>query len=287
MKARSLLLTAIAALLLGGIGSATAAKLITSRDVRDRSLHGRDIAHNAVYSSNLSPGLRRVIFGNTALSQNSAKSTQAPKGDTGPAGPRGPAGPEGPRGAQGPKGDSGADARTAVTSLAGKFTATNPTVTLGPDGVLFGPYADGGAKGGSVCYSGLNSKTLADVNEILYQARYRASNDTGGVGVPYLRIFFSNDTHDAIFSPNTQSPDPDVQEGPFHLWAATSGTWRYDDDAGNGPDESFTKLVTDHGTEPISRICISVGFTSGQNLDGLLRSWEINGENFVFGTGAG
>jgi hypothetical protein len=287
MKARWLIATAVVALLLGGIGTATAKHLLTSSDIRDRTIHGRDIARGTVTRSNLTDGVQRLL--NRSTTQTSAQSQNAPtpgakgdKGDTGPKGDRGD------RGDKGDKGDDGAPGRTAVTTLPSLgFSATNTTVKLGPDGVLFGPYTDGGNAGGSVCFDGLNGKTLKDVTELLYVARYRATNDTGGVGVPYLRVFLNNDNDDAIFSPNTQQPNPDVAQGPFHLWPATSGSWRYDDDAGNNPDVPFSTVVANHGNETISGLCITLGFSNGQNLDGLLRSWEINGTNFVFGTGAG
>lgn len=169
-----------------------------------------------------------------------------------------------------------------VSTLNGKFRATNPSVSLTPDGVEFGPYADGGAAGGSVQYTGLNGMTLNDVKNLAYYIRYTATGDSGGVGVPYLRIFLNNDNNDAIFSPNTQSPDPDVAEGPFHEFVATSGTWRYDDDPGNGPDQSFASLVAAHGTDTISGIYISTGFSSGQNLSALLRWMQINGVTYHF-----
>ena len=93
------------------------------------------------------------------------------------------------------------------------FSATNATVKNSPDGVKFGPYADGGAAGGSICTNSLNGQPFSDVKHLAYEARYTATNNTGGVGVPYLRVFLENDTHDAIFSPNTQSPDPDIAAG--------------------------------------------------------------------------
>ena len=124
---------------------------------------------------------------------------------------------------------------------------------------------------------------LSDVENLVYDMRYTATGDSGGVGVPYLRIFLDNDNHDAIFSPNTQSPDPDVAEGPFHQWVATSGSWRYDDDGGNGHDESFKQLVTDHGNDTISGIYISTGFSNGQNLSSLLRWMQVNGVTYSFG----
>jgi hypothetical protein len=101
--------------------------------------------------------------------------------------------------------------------------------------------------------------------------------------VPYLRVFLENDTHDAIFSPNTQSPDPDTAQGPFHTWVATAGSWRYDDDPGNGPDSPFKTIQNAHADETISSICISVGFTAGTNLSSLLRTWEVNTKDYAFG----
>lgn len=170
-----------------------------------------------------------------------------------------------------------------VSSLAGKFRATNASVSMTPDGVRFGPYADGGAAGGSVKFSGLNGMKLSDVKNLVYFMRYTATGDSGGVGVPYLRIFLNSDNNDAIFSPNTQSPDADTAEGPFHEWVATSGSWRYDDDGGNNPDESFAQLVAAHGNDTISGIYISTGFSNGTNLSSLLRWMQVNGVTYNFG----
>ena len=170
-----------------------------------------------------------------------------------------------------------------VTRLGGKFRATNPSVSMTPDGVEFGPYADGGSAGGSVKFTGLDGMTLREVKNLVYYMRYTATNDSGGVGVPYLRIFLNNDNNDAIFSPNTQSPDADIAEGPFHEWVATSGSWRYDDDSGTGPDQSFSQLVAAHGNDTISGIYISTGFSNGQNLSSLLRWMQVNGVTYHFG----
>jgi hypothetical protein len=167
------------------------------------------------------------------------------------------------------------------------FKATNASVKNTKDGVKFGPYADGGATGGSICTNNLDGQPLNDVKHLAYVARYTADNETGGVGVPYLRIFLKND-HDAIFSPNTQPPDPDTGEGPFHTWVATAGVWRYDDDAGSGGEYGlngapFGTVKHDHGSEKITDICITTGFTAGTNLSALLRSWEINSKDYAFG----
>ena len=164
-----------------------------------------------------------------------------------------------------PKGDLAKDVQNALAIRvtgglpAQGFRASNPTVKNSPDGVKFGPYANGGTDGGSICTNSMNGQPFSDVKHLAFEARYTADNNTGGVGAPYLRIFLENDTHDAIFSPNTQSPDPDIAQGPFHTWVATAGSWRYDDDAGAGPDSPFSTIKQAHANEKISNICISVG----------------------------
>ena len=168
------------------------------------------------------------------------------------------------------------------------FSASNGTVVNTNDGVMFGPYANGGADGGSLCTSVLNGKTLSQVGHLAFEARYTSEGDTAGIGVPYLRIFLGNDTHDAIFSPNTQPPDPDVEEGPFHTWVASAGLWRYDDDSGSGGEYGligapFNEVKADHGSEVISKICITMGSTAGTDLTGLLRTWEVNQTDYAFG----
>jgi hypothetical protein len=168
------------------------------------------------------------------------------------------------------------------------FSATNESVANTNDGVTFGPYENGGTLGGSICTDKLNGQPLSNVEHLAYEARYTTVGDTAGVGVPYLRIFLEADQHDAIFSPNTQPPDPDVAEGPFHTWVATAGLWRYDDDAGAGGEYGvngapFSQVITDHGDEEISSVCITTGFSAGANLSALLRSWEINRQDFSFG----
>jgi len=163
------------------------------------------------------------------------------------------------------------------------FSKSNDSVKNTKDGVTFGPYADGGAAGGSLCTSSMNGQPFGDVDHLAYVARYTANGDTGGVGVPYLRVFLANNTHDAIFSPNTQAPDPDTEEGPFHTWVATAGSWRYDDDPGIGPDSPFKTIRNAHSGQKISKICVSTGFSAGTNLSALMLSLEINSKGYGFG----
>jgi hypothetical protein len=242
------------------VAVAGATSMITSSNIQNHTIQVKD----------LSKKVRKLLM-------NGSGAQGAP----------GPQGPPGSQGAPGPKGDQGHSNETTVDNLGGAFDATNGSCSLTPDGFACGPYADGGAAGGSMLYSGLNGQPLSDVQSLSFLARYTSDGDTGGVGVPYLRIFLENDTHDAIFSPNTQPPDPDVAEGPFHTWVATSGVWRYDDDGGSGGEYGlngapFSTVVGDHGDEIISGIYISTGFTNGTNLQSLIRTFEVNGQEFEF-----
>lgn len=249
-KLRTVAAVAVTVVILAAATTGAAA-LITGEDVKDASLGGKELKNNTVGTNKVKDGSLGVVDTNNSIKL-------------------------------------AVPVRVANALPTHGFTASNDSVSNTPDGVEFGPYEDGGADGGSICTGVLNGHPLSDVMHLAFQARYTSEGDTGGVAVPYLRIFLEDDAHDAIFSPNTQPPDPDIGEGPFHTWVATAGLWRYDDDAGAGGEYGvngapFAEVKADHGTEEISRICISVGVTAGTNLTGLLRTWEINKTDYAFG----
>jgi hypothetical protein len=275
---RKSIVACVVTALIVGAGTATAQRLITSGDIKDGTIKGADIKNGTIKSQEIKK---------SAITRDRLeKKVRRQLDEQGAAGLAGPAGARGAQGPQGPKGDP---AETRVTALPGAgFSATNPTVSMTPDGVEFGPYADGGAAGGSLRYDGLNGQPLSAVKSLMYVARYTAT--AGGGGVPYLRVLLEpnpanpgNDPHRAIFSPNTQAPDPDTAEGPFHTWVATSGSWRYDDDAGTGPDIPFAQLIQGHGPEIISGIVVTTGFSAGTELNALMLSFEVNGQEFDLG----
>jgi hypothetical protein len=78
---------ALIALIVAMSGSAVAATLITSKQIKDGTIQTKD------------------------LSAKARKSLRSASGSPGPQGPRGAEGPQGPAGPQGPKGDPGADAQ--------------------------------------------------------------------------------------------------------------------------------------------------------------------------------
>ena len=235
-----------------GAGAGYSAGLITSADIKDKTIKVKD----------LKPGTVKKL-----------------KGQTGPAGPAGPAGPSG-------------SGETVVSVLGSTqpWDATNASVSLTPDGVEYGPYAAGGATGGSVCSNNLlKNQPFTAVRSLSYYMRYMADDNTSGVGSPYLRVYFNStdsngDQNRAIFSPNTQAPDGYFPEGPLVEYVATQGSWRWQDDGGSNPgaEAPFATIVAAHAAETIDTICISDGFSAGTNLKALLRWVEVNGKTYVF-----
>ena len=105
MRRTAVVVSALVALLIAG-GSATAASLITSSDIKDESIQNRDIKKKAITMSRLAQ---------TTQDKINKAGTPGPKGNTGATGAKGDPGAPGPKGdpgAPGPKGDPGAPAAT-------------------------------------------------------------------------------------------------------------------------------------------------------------------------------
>ena len=82
-------------------GSATAATLVSGKQIKNSSVTGADIKRGSIPPEDLSARARQVLRG----TPGPAGATGAP-GPAGPAGPEGPAGPAGAAGATGPAGIS-------------------------------------------------------------------------------------------------------------------------------------------------------------------------------------
>ena len=100
---RKTILACVAAIMIVSATSATAASLITSSQIKDGTIKGRDIAKNTVTSNKLSPGLRRQL----AIRQSAASSAPGLAGAAGANGVNGTNGANGKDGAKGAKGDRG------------------------------------------------------------------------------------------------------------------------------------------------------------------------------------
>lgn len=123
---RKAIVACIAAALVVGATSATAASLITSKDIKNRSIRGKDIAKGTIGPSNLSKGVRRQLAATGgALSQ----SPGAP-GAAGPAGPQGAAGADGSDGADGARGPEGPVASSGFWGTIDRLTKGSPVSAL-------------------------------------------------------------------------------------------------------------------------------------------------------------
>ncbi len=182
----------------------------------------------------------------------------------------------------GPQGPPGTSAPTLLR-LSGNFAGTNASVATTLDGVQFGPYANGGLAGGSVLYTGANGLTLAQITQLSYTVEHSTANGNA-IGSPYLRIFLAGD-HDVIFDA-TQCATTVPSENVFHTYEVTVGAVRYDDDScdGGAPgQQAWADVLAQHGSEVVTGIKVTTGFTGGDTLSALLRSLKVNGTDYVFG----
>jgi hypothetical protein len=211
------------------------------------------------------------------------KGPKGPKGAQGAQGAPGTNGTNGAPGAPGPPGPPGPPAPTMLR-LSGNFSGSNATVATSLDGVQFGPYPDGGTAGGSVIYTGANGLTLAQITQLSFTVMHSSANGNS-IASPYLRIFLTNNAHDVIFDP-TACATTVPTESVFHTYEVTTGNVRYDDDAcSGGPpgQQPWATVVAAHGSEVVSGIRVTTGFTGGNTLAAILRSLKVNGTTFVFG----
>jgi Collagen triple helix repeat (20 copies) len=87
------LVVAIIALFVAFSGTATAALVMTGKQIKDGTITSKD--------------LRNGTLGTNKLSKRAVSSLKGQRGPAGPAGPQGPTGQQGPQGPQGPAGPSG------------------------------------------------------------------------------------------------------------------------------------------------------------------------------------
>jgi hypothetical protein len=279
--------------------SATAASLITGKDVQNGSLTGADIKQDSVQLNRLSKSTQTLIKRASTLPGSTAPSSQGERGQNGNQGPQGPGGQNGQNGQNGARGDKGdrGDGLQFVTAPGNGWIVTNPSVKFTNDGATFGPYGNSGA-GGSVKYTGLPAgTTLADFADITYTASYKhtgASPDNGDA--PYFRIFMDNDENGTFddyvtFTPSLQAGGCNGAgggagaaqcdtSGRMIKYDVTKGTVRYDDDPGATPEVPWSTLVNQHKNDKVMYILVTTGFSQSGTDSGILNSlsYEINGQ---------
>lgn len=183
---------ATGALFVGAVGGgAVAGTLITSADIKDKTIQTKDLKKNVVKTQKVKDGTLRI-----ADLDKKAQDALKKVGPPGPQGPPGPAGgPAGPQGPEGPKGDPGDATYTAVNwslidrnviGSADAYLRAGPTMgqvkpPLG-DGSLGLHTGDGNSKvsfGNQVRYLG---DALSSINQVSYYVFTTGENIKAGGG---------------------------------------------------------------------------------------------------------
>ena len=181
-----------------------------------------------------------------------------------------------------------AQADTNVQSLTGgDWSASNSTVAKTADGVHFGTYADGGAIGGSLVYKGANGLELKNVNDLSYTFNYRQAGDTTGAA-PYARIFLDSNNDGVTDTDVVLDPSEGGLVTPLQSTDLTFGTGadsvRYGDDAGDGSQQQWGDVKALHGSDKITGVLVSQGFSMGTDVSAMVKQITFNGERFNFDT---
>ena len=122
---KSSVAVAAGALVLSVGGTATAAALLGSRDIKNDSLRSVDVRNETLRGVDVRNHSLRL----RELTRSAHQQLQGEDGAMGPAGPQGPAGPEGPQGPTGPEGPAGPQGVVANTTI---VTGTAALTTVAP-----------------------------------------------------------------------------------------------------------------------------------------------------------
>ena len=250
-----IILCGLTALVVGGT-TATAASLITSKDIADGTIRTRDVKKSAITMNRLSKGVQNMITGASAQSGKPTPAVPGVKGDAGLQGTQGAQGAQGPKGDKGEKGDKGDQGPQGRSGLLpGDFAFTNSTVRLTEAGVQFGWYGKvDGSTGGSLRYDGLNGKKLSHVTALAYTFSYGSSDDNM-IAAPYLRIFLNRDADgnaqdDVLLDPTKCATEKPAEDTLLSYDMLTADWLRYSDDACTPNDKkTWEQIIAEHGDE--------------------------------------
>jgi hypothetical protein len=269
-------------------GTATAAKLITSKDIAPGAVQARNIDTDAVALNRLSPGVRSI------LARAGKPGAVGLSGKDGGQGLTGDTGAKGDTGATGPKGDTGAPGSNGVDGAKGDKGATGNDGAQGPIGPVgpAGPTGAAGAAGKDGVVAPL-SASLATPKAI--------ANIGGPINAGYTDLNTSKTlpagtyivTVDAAFESATAG-DPTVEVYPqVSLWIDKNhdGVFKWQDGEGDiSPNAIMPVAANRHiSTSGITQVTltettkvglVAFGYTSTQQNE---RSGEINVVRAVLG----
>ena len=283
---RKTILACAAVALVAGTTSATAASLMTGKDVKDGSLTGRDLKDGSVKAADLAKGLRTRI--DRVGAQGGGPGLPGPAGAPGAKGDKGE---KGDPGQKGDKGDNGAARSAGNWGVINRNTIHSPTVELrsGPfdapvgDGSLNIAVADSTEKaawGNEVDFAG----DALDLEAVGFHV-YTTGENNAAPADNMPSIAFEIDPNltapttnysSLVFTPNKTACNAwsgyfDATEAAAGFWGLTGGAFNSPatkENCGlNGPRCSFDEVMDllDDGGEP-ARI-LTVGITKGRDYE--------------------
>ena len=127
----------------------------------------------------------------------------------------------------------------------------------------------------------------SDTRSSFTQLSYTVKHSSAGRQLDHLAVpeDLPDQRQDVIFDATkcaTVVPAEDV----LNTYEVVGAGVRYGDDSCDGvtPDQqTWAAVVEAHGSEVVSSIKVTTGFTGGDTLSALLRSIKVNGTEYVFG----
>jgi hypothetical protein len=195
-------------LILGGIavvvatsGSAVAASLITSSQIKDGTIQNRDIRQGAIALNRLTPAAQAAIKRAGQPGKTGATGATGATGDQGPTGPTVQGSPgsgvAGPRGDKGDKGDAGPTLSAGNWGIVNRNTIGSPDVSFrsgpatppvgkGSLNIVVGTSAEKAAFGNEVDFAGA---PLASINTLAFSVYTTGENrDISHANLPSIGI---------------------------------------------------------------------------------------------------
>lgn len=286
---KSILVLAAAILVVAG-GSAEAAHLMTSSDIQDGTIRGKDIHKGAISSSLLTRGLRQTISAKPRLN-----------GTAGPAGPKGDKGDKGDKGNKGDKGDKGDQGPGFIQSNWGvidRNTIGSPQIDLrqGPGTppfgsgsleFLVGSSSEKAAYGNEVDFAGQNVSDLANVAFDVFQTGEDQTANGGANNLPNIAIEINPHTSRTFSTMVYEPAGPAANINAWsHFDATTNGQWYFTGGFGADTGCNQTTMCTfaDARADASSATILSVAVDKGRDdaWQGAVDGLRINGTVYDF-----
>jgi hypothetical protein len=220
MKKSILVLAAVIVAVAGG--SAEAAHLITSADIKDGTIQGKDIHNGTIAMSRLTPSVRTAIKNGTKLRVQS-----------------GPAGASGANGKDGASGKDGKDLtlvpsnwgiidRNTIGSpdMALRQGPATPPLGLGSLNILVGSGSEKAAYGNEVDFTGDSLSGLTSVGFSVYQTGEDQTTNGGPTNLPNIAIEVNPHTARS-FSTLVFVPNGTATANSWNAFTQDDGQWYF------------------------------------------------------------